>query len=262
MSANNFDQFQDDIVARLRSDPFFDTILIIEERKGTVATKVAAALKGELPYGGKYGAFLVVEIPSAAPEPNLPGPQYLYTCVIHTRVIPRFNDAPSKGTLKQAGTIAERVDALLHNFQNYKQAFQVAHVAPFSDEDGTLGFDHEITWHLGLDPVQPVAMPAASDDGQGTITLACDTDGAAIYYTTDESFPWIGDAAHPSTATLYTGPFAVSSGTLVRAAAYLTGWVGSGVLNLFVEFVPVETNPTFDSTATTFDETAVSFDSN
>lgn len=52
-----------------------------------------------------------------------------------------------------------------------------------------------------------------------TLALTCATSGAAIYYTTDGSYP----AEANTHATLYTAPIALpAAGTMVRAAAYKT----------------------------------------
>ena len=59
----------------------------------------------------------------------------------------------------------------------------------------------------------------------GNVTLSAAEAGAAIYYTTDGTFPGAGNAG--GRAALYTGPFHVASGTVVRWAGYLTGCYGS-----------------------------------
>jgi len=64
------------------------------------------------------------------------------------------------------------------------------------------------------------------------VTLSSGTSGASIYYTTDESFPRFASSIGGSGATgstLYTAPFSVSAGTIVRAAAYKTGTTASHV---------------------------------
>ena len=62
----------------------------------------------------------------------------------------------------------------------------------------------------------PVIVPETEDPGQ-LLQLTC---GAAIYYTTDGSYPAPANAE----ATLYTAPFELpAAGTVVRAAGYATG---------------------------------------
>ena len=92
-----------------------------------------------------------------------------------------------------------------------------------------------------------VATPLISGTAQA-VTITCNTPSASIYYTTDGTFPWLGNP----TASLYgvtylvveTGaiivtqngdplnaaiPLVVSAGTYVRAAAYASGKQGSDV---------------------------------
>lgn len=55
------------------------------------------------------------------------------------------------------------------------------------------------------------------------VVMSCNTDGAEIYYTTD--------ATEPATdnGTLYTGPIAIDQTTVLRAAAFVTGYQPSDV---------------------------------
>ena len=57
-----------------------------------------------------------------------------------------------------------------------------------------------------------------------TVTLACETEGAAIYYTTDGSKP-------TASATKYTAPFSVTATTTVKAIAIKSGLDNSEVVS-------------------------------
>ncbi len=56
------------------------------------------------------------------------------------------------------------------------------------------------------------------------VTMATETDGVDIYYTTDGNEP-IQNEAPSSTSTEYTGAVTVSATTCIRAAAIKTGWM-------------------------------------
>jgi len=56
-----------------------------------------------------------------------------------------------------------------------------------------------------------------------SLTLACTTSGATIYYTTNGSSPIVGDTNSPKSVR-YTAPIAISSSKCLRAAAIKTGW--------------------------------------
>jgi hypothetical protein len=60
-----------------------------------------------------------------------------------------------------------------------------------------------------------------------TVTLACATGGAAIFYTIDGDYP-------NTLETLYTAPFACPVGTQVIAKAYLAGYLDSALLKTTV----------------------------
>lgn len=70
---------------------------------------------------------------------------------------------------------------------------------------------------------KPVATPASGEVESGsTVSLACTTAGATIYYTTDGSTP-------TSASTVYSTPIAISSATTIKAIAVKTGLVSSDV---------------------------------
>lgn len=75
---------------------------------------------------------------------------------------------------------------------------------------------------------EKVADPSVTPNEDGTITLSCSTPGAAIYSTTDGSFPGPGNAA----ASLYATPLTlVGSGVFsLRAAAFKSGMACSNAV--------------------------------
>ena len=75
---------------------------------------------------------------------------------------------------------------------------------------------------------ETVATPAITPNGgelkygNNTVSIACDTDGATIYYTIDGTEP-------TTSSTKYTGAFTLSSNATVKAIAVKTGWNNSSV---------------------------------
>lgn len=94
--------------------------------------------------------------------------------------------------------------------------------------------------------VQTVATPVFSPGediytSPQEVTITCATDGAAIYYTLDETDPTVN-------STLYTGPIHISKDTEIRAIAVKEGMNNSAIASaiyLFEEAVDVEA-PTFN----------------
>ena len=75
---------------------------------------------------------------------------------------------------------------------------------------------------------ETVATPAITPNGgelkygNNTVSIACDTDGATIYYTIDGTEP-------TTSSTKYTGAFTLSSNATVKAIAVKSGWNNSDV---------------------------------
>ena len=81
-----------------------------------------------------------------------------------------------------------------------------------------------------LTALQRTVAPAAAAAAQ-TVTLTDQQPGggSTVYYTTDGSFPGSGNA----NAIQYTTPFTVTSGTIVRTAAY-NGTLQGSMVDTFV----------------------------
>ena len=75
---------------------------------------------------------------------------------------------------------------------------------------------------------ETVATPAITPNGgelkygNNTVSIACDTDGATIYYTIDGTEP-------TTSSTKYTSAFTLSSNATVKAIAVKSGWNNSSV---------------------------------
>ena len=90
---------------------------------------------------------------------------------------------------------------------------------------------------------ETVATPAITPNGgelkygNNTVSIACDTDGATIYYTIDGTEP-------TTSSTKYTGAFTLSSNATVKAIAVKTGWNNSSVASAsFTYTVETVANP-------------------
>ena len=91
-----------------------------------------------------------------------------------------------------------------------------------------------------------VQKPTASPNGgtftaSQSVTLDCATAGADIYYTTDGTDPTTG-------STLYTGAFALTDTTTIKAFAAKAGMIDSGIVEATFTFVvaPATYTVTFD----------------
>lgn len=116
----------------------------------------------------------------------------------------------------------------------------------------------------------PVINPLSGEYAEGTeITITCETEGASIYYTIDESEP-------TAESTLYTGPIVLTADMVVKAIALADGMEASEVAeeifivettpgegaSVFDFTAPADLNPAFDVTdVTSIDVTGVTFKS-
>jgi hypothetical protein len=220
-----YTQFQRDIAGRLAADPFFATIPIVAEDQGVTEQEVEQALAaGTLVKGGKAGAAVIVfQSEEETQDPDVEGPRELATVRVRCLETPRINRSAA-GTALPAQAIAQRVKTLCHLWLRAGVDVTVRGAGRYADQRGVIGKD--VILRTVIDQTAPARTPTASIAGSAAaVTLSCGAGSAAIYYTTDGTFPGPG-------ASLYTGHFAVAGGTLVRAAAYLAGSTGSDITQL------------------------------
>ena len=77
--------------------------------------------------------------------------------------------------------------------------------------------------------ILPVAVPVITPNGSSfsssqKVTITCATEGAAIYYTTDGTFP-------KTTGTLYEDAFTITENTTIRAIAVKEGMTDSSIVS-------------------------------
>jgi len=95
----------------------------------------------------------------------------------------------------------------------------------------------------------PAATPAAGTyTSAQSVTLACSTEGASIYYTTDGSTPTVS-------STLYSGPVIISSTSTLKVIAIKEGMNNSGILTaVYTINITIDTvaEPTVNPAAGTY----------
>lgn len=241
MSLDPLAQLQADFTARLNSLAYFADIEVVSlsafrdgnrinpESIEDIEVRCQNALAGLNPKNGKAGAIVRVPLPAlVGRNPDVPGPRCDLRLGVEIAVNPLVNFA-ANGTGKHLSAIALEVLQAGHQYQLPGVASLTADSNAFESgvdaENGLLIAVVTFKSQLNLDPPASVLQPTCTVGA--TVALACATAGATIYYTTDGSLPWSGNA----TATQYTAPFAVpSAGTDLRAAAYKSGLSGSNVM--------------------------------
>jgi hypothetical protein len=226
-------QQQLDIASRLMADPWFAefAVFVLRPRAAMSAVMIQEAVNNSLA-GIASGNGIAIEVlmPLLEREGEAGG-----ALIFQSSVIIRVKENPginmgAGGSRTPCEEIAIRVCVTLEGFyaDGYSSPLCVARdsAAPRLDFPGLVVYDVKLKSRLGVSMPAMAATPAISGDHAG-VTLACATGGAAIYYTTDGSYPWPGATANPSTGALYTGPFTCAPGAIIRACAFLAGSLAS-----------------------------------
>lgn len=216
---------QDDITARLIVDPVCGQVAVFSQRKGVTENDIQTRLGALNQAGGKVGLVLIVLMPKLlAQQSNAPSAYYSTRYSVQVIDWPVMRRVAVGGIQLSAETIAERVRQILH-FASFGrgQSLGFAGMEPLPMADPNqisyaINFDK-----LGADTAVTKCAAVAMSPQQGaspqTITLTCGTAGAAIYYTTDGSYP----SSKNTAAVLYSAPFNQAVAGTVRAAAEKSG---------------------------------------
>lgn len=230
VTLDQFEADQQDIFGRLSADEFFADVPVLLEEKGTLEADIDQALSTLNPKGGKLGCLAVVLMPTlAADSPSAPGPRSVPRVTVQVIDQPLFNLDANTGIGKSSARLAERVRMIIHRFRSRTGAeFSFAGQEPVQVDAGKNSYAVAFT-RLAVDATPPkvaeVTIAPASGAAPQTVTLACITPGAAIYYTTDGSYP----SSSNEFARPYTAPVAVEEPGTLRAAAERTGYQSSNV---------------------------------
>jgi chitobiase/beta-hexosaminidase-like protein len=210
---------QQEIADRLSADPFFASIPVLVEQPRDVSFELQSSIAA----AGTYG---VVLIPQASVSASTaPGPIF---DPVEITVLVRENIPVASGP--HALEVAETALALLHLYRptTINEVLSAApHALQRVNERDTVTYEIRVrTQACATYAVPQLDAPTISSAGTQspqTVTLASSTTGAAIYYTKDGSQP----APRSPTSILYTAPFTVNAPSLLRARAWLAGYVAS-----------------------------------
>jgi hypothetical protein len=230
-------QLQKDLEAYLCAHSAFDYVLTIRQAADDDAgdalleDRVENALKGQLPKGGKFGLCCIIGFPRArVAASDAAGPVEDLDIIVQVVEHIGNNMTPSIGSGTRSDDLADTIKRLLH-LHSHDGIHALYVTGSTADEDlpahlrGQL-ITLESKAHA-LTPLSKVARPVITI-ADPSMTITCATADAAIYYTTDGSFP----SAFNDDAELYDGTVDISglaNGTRIRAAAYKSPLRGSDV---------------------------------
>ncbi|MDB6064944.1 MAG: hypothetical protein JWR26_1152 [Pedosphaera sp.] len=219
-------QLQQQCADRLQSDPLFADIRVLTERIADIESEIERALGPLNQQGGRTGVVAILLTPTANVNfENLFGP-FFDEIKIVVRVIENvpINQDANTGTTIPAAEVAEKVCNLLHHFQPGSANGPITAGKPaiaLGNDPNHLSYDCVFKTSGGLTTVLPQAATPVITNNSGTISLACATAGAAMFYTLDGSNP------APRNGTLYTTPFTPSHGATLKVRAWLAGYLTS-----------------------------------
>ena len=219
---NPLQQLQADAVNYLLGNPATAAVGYDTFRQQAIDGAMKQALAGwSIRAAGKTGVYCLVLMPSFfAEDPNVPGIQGSVELTIRTFEDPKINN-----------TNLSAEDVALANLRWFGDGLVIAGLLaiypstkgpalkPNYDYPGFLVYDTVLRGQLPQDYLGRTLQPTISNDG-GNVTLSCSDGAAGIYYTLDGSMPQPGDTSGNGSTKVYTAPFTVASGTVIRCLAW------------------------------------------
>lgn len=231
------DRLPFELQARLEADPFFVDVPVVVEEHGNLELEMErqqAVIKSK---GGKRGvAVIVLQVVAEDDFPNLQfGPMTLRPAfqVLENVELNRGASGTGKSARKVARQIRDVIKCagLVGLVKDMRADKPCIEPVPLPKELSGRAQSYQVNFRCletGLQGPSQVQTPVITAGGS-SFSITCPTAGAAIYYTTDDSYP------RPGNGTLYSAPVAVAAGGVtVRACAYASGCVASWVSRLVI----------------------------
>jgi hypothetical protein len=245
---DTIDLLPGELAAALESDPFFADIPVVVVEKGNVLSEVAKRTAVITAKGGKRGvSVFVLQVIGDDEMPNVNfSPMTLRPAFQVVENVELNTDA--NGTGKSARRVARKIRdvikalrlvGLTTDFVPDRPAIEPITLAKELSENVVVYQVNFLTYEADSEAISQCEMPqiAAFEADTPQIQLTCGTEGAQIWYTTDDSFPTPTDRAGNSTAQLYGTPIDVPVvGFIIRCMAVKEGLIGSPVNRAHVDY--------------------------
>lgn len=226
----DFVTLQQDIYYALLSRKELLSINVKQYRKMMIQSEVDMKLVYLTQRNGKYGAGILVEMPTlSVNKPNVSGPVLEVDFSVLVMEQPTINMTAGAGTTMAAEEISLLVTETLHLMSLGTGSLRAMPnaITPATEYKGLVCYRVHAGFTSATPAMQRTSVVQLVNAG-GTVTMTCAGDPTAtIFYTLDLSFPANQDGGNTS-STVYTAPIATpASGTTIRASAYAVGKLGS-----------------------------------
>ena len=217
MSNSIIRAIKQEIADALLADPYFATIPVLATVKNDVLNEIQAGQDHAHPV-----TVLVDWLSLHNTNPDTPGPWFSQGIFL----VEIMENPALNLTGPDVDEVAENAANVLHLAMLESQNTAVVETITKADNDDLRRNVRQVrlTFPLGF---QPRVLPALEEvtiypltQGSQSVTLACLTPGAALFFTLDGSYP---SPRNPS-ASLYVSPVGVSSGQLLQARAWRAGY--------------------------------------
>jgi hypothetical protein len=241
------DQLPLDLAAALQADDFFSDVPVIIAEKGNVKRTLSEKQAVLTDRGGRRGvAVVVLQAMADDPYPDLAfGPLKLRPAFQVVENVELNND--DRGTGKSARKVSRRIRDVI---KPLRLAGLVTEFVPdepciipvnlAEEPKTTIAYQVNFTcYESDTEEISQVVKPVVAIFPASTpqIQITCETEGALIYYTIDDSFPAPPDKVSGSTAVIYSSPIVIPvEGFRIRAAAWKSGMIASQVERAWVNF--------------------------
>lgn len=228
-------QLQNDLAMALLSDDRLVNIAVKIYRKMRLQeeTDWRLLINGRGPNGRSGSGILIPEPYANCHNPNVTGPvlEWLLPFVCIEQPIMSMN--PVTGTLLSVTQLAQHVMDIVQLYADDNVGTVQLTTRPIEPErefvfPGTVAY--RVNCRLVGKSTQVVRCArVTSSIVAGVCTLSCAQAGAEICFTLDGSFPARNSAGINPSSMLYSAPFAVVSGQVLRTAAYFSGLTNSAL---------------------------------
>jgi hypothetical protein len=226
-----------ELQARLEADEFFADVPVVVAEEGNIKLEIERKQAVLTSKAGKRGAAVIVlQLVADDMQPNIQfGPMTLWPAF---QVVENLELNRGKfGTGKSARRLARRVRDVIKGgvlwgiVADMKPDKPCIEPVKLEEELGRLVKAYQVNFQCleqASDLPAQVALVRLVSLAplEPRVALECATEGATIYYTTDDSYPWAGNRA----AQVYTGSIEIpEAGLVVRACGYKAGMIASWV---------------------------------